>query len=205
MPMTFEELLVLHCAPTLAGIKPASLFAVREGRDEARRKACELDKECERQGFCFRAVDVSEKTTLFFVYGREALSSALSLPENALFLAERGYSPFAPVESSVARLCLRLEGSSRDPSAFPHEIGIFLGYPLEDVEGFIANGGRACRMRGYWKVYGDEKRARALFRIYTECRRRCFAKATEGCSIPELCSAYKNNIGGNCNESSCYF
>ena len=38
---------------------------------------------------------------------------------------------------------------------FPHEIGIFLGYPLADVAGFIRNKGRNCKCIGTWKVYGD--------------------------------------------------
>ena len=185
MQMSFEKLLVLHCAPALAGIKPASLFAVREKREEARQKAAALSRQCEGLGICFSAIDISESTTLLFVYNRELLAKVLSAGENVLFLAERGYAPFAPTESAVRLLCQRLKAGA---GGFPHEIGVFLGYPLEDVKGFIANEGRACKMRGYWKVYGDEKRARALFDMYAECNKKCFTKAAEGYSIPELCS-----------------
>ena len=52
---------------------------------------------------------------------------------------------------------------------FPHEIGVFLGYPLEDVTGFINNTGKNFRYSGIWKVYGDEKEAEKRFYKYKKC------------------------------------
>ena len=36
---------------------------------------------------------------------------------------------------------------------FPHEMGLLLGYPIEDVRGFIEHNGCGCLYSGYWKVY----------------------------------------------------
>lgn len=47
---------------------------------------------------------------------------------------------------------------------FPHEIGLFLGYPLEDVQGFIENRAEGYKCVGCWKVYGDEEYAKQEFR-----------------------------------------
>ena len=67
--------------------------------------------------------------------------------------------------------------------AFPHEIGLFLGYPPEDVEGFRLHRGRDYKLCGCWKVYSDVEGARQCFRRYDRCRaalcrrgpcRRCF-------------------------------
>ena len=52
-------------------------------------------------------------------------------------------------------------------SAFPHEIGLFLGYPLEDVKGFIQNKGQGYACCGLWKSYGDPRAAR---RYFDRCR-----------------------------------
>ena len=52
---------------------------------------------------------------------------------------------------------------------FPHEVGLFLSYPPEDVAGFIANNARRCKCAGLWKVYGDEKRARRMFHAFKAC------------------------------------
>lgn len=53
--------------------------------------------------------------------------------------------------------------------SFPHEIGLFLGYPPADVAGFIRHRGQKFSLSGYWKVYGEEAEARALFALYTHC------------------------------------
>ena len=61
-----------------------------------------------------------------------------------------------------------------DYGEFPHEVGLFLGYPPEDVEGFIENKARSCKLTGYRKVYSDEEKAKnfakysTFTRVYTE-------------------------------------
>lgn len=44
---------------------------------------------------------------------------------------------------------------------FPHEIGVFLGYPLGDVVGFIENRGKNFTCCGCWKSYGDRMQHRS--------------------------------------------
>ena len=55
---------------------------------------------------------------------------------------------------------------------FPHEIGLFLGYPIEDVVGFIRYAGKGCKLSGLWKVYGD---AEAASRLFDRLSRVCHA------------------------------
>ena len=190
--MSFEKLLIFHCAPAIAGIKPANLFAVQKDRGGARQKADELSRVFKKEGLGLRAVDVSQKTTLFFVYNRQLLAETLRSSAKSHFIEERGYDAAAPLEHCVNRLCERLKEGTCASCGFPHEVGVFLGYPLEDVEGFIANGGEGYKMCGYWKVYGDEAKARALFNMYTECRKAALLKAAAGYSFAELCSGYKS-------------
>ena len=59
----------------------------------------------------------------------------------------------------------------RKDSEFPHEIGLFLGYPAEDVKGFIENKAASSKCSGCWKVYGDEQTAMNLFEEYKEVYR----------------------------------
>ena len=64
---------------------------------------------------------------------------------------------------------------------FPHEIGVFLGYPLADVIGFIQNRGKSFTTCGYWKVYTDPTAAQAEFDRYKKCERiyaRCYYNGT---------------------------
>ena len=59
------------------------------------------------------------------------------------------------------RLCCSAE--------FPHEIGVFLGYPLSDVVGFIENSGRNFTCCGCWKAYGDPQAAQRHFAQLRKC------------------------------------
>ncbi len=52
---------------------------------------------------------------------------------------------------------------------FPHEIGVFLGYPLYDVVGFIENQGRNFTCCGCWKAYGDPDAAQQHFAQLNKC------------------------------------
>ena len=52
---------------------------------------------------------------------------------------------------------------------FPHEIGVFLGYPLGDVVGFIENRGKNFTCCGCWKSYGDPDAAQKHFDQLSKC------------------------------------
>ena len=58
----------------------------------------------------------------------------------------------------------------REKEVFPHEVGLFLGYPPEDVLGFMKSSREGVKCVGCWKVYGDEARARAAFWRFQRCR-----------------------------------
>ena len=61
------------------------------------------------------------------------------------------------------KLIERLRGNE-----FPHEIGLFLSYPPEDVKGFMADP-CACKCSGCWKVYGGREAAEKQFARYRKC------------------------------------
>ena len=67
--------------------------------------------------------------------------------------------------------------------SFPHEIGFFLGYPYEDVIGFIANEGENFLCSGCWKVYAKERDAQTCFCCYKNCTNMYQQLFDEGVSI----------------------
>ena len=69
---------------------------------------------------------------------------------------------------------------------FPHEIGIFLGYPLGDVIGFIDNAGKNSRCTGCWKVYCNECEAMRTFARFDKCRAVYQKMWAKGRSIVQL-------------------
>lgn len=191
--MALDKLIAFHCGPALTGIKPSNLLAVKVPNEEAAAKADILNKQCNKNGIFFNTMNISKKTTLFFVYNKPLLKKTLKNPGAVLFLLKEGYTPLKSIDEHIKRLGMRIKEASARNMGFPHEIGIFLGYPLEDVKGFITHKGKNCKMCGYWKVYGDEKKAGALFRRYTECREICFRKAAEGLALSEICEYCNKN------------
>ena len=71
-------------------------------------------------------------------------------------------------------------------SEFPHEIGLFLGYPADDVKGFIENKAACSKCAGCWKVYGDEQTAMSLFAKYRKCTEIYYRKWKSGVAVEQL-------------------
>ncbi|MBQ9329677.1 MAG: DUF3793 family protein [Oscillibacter sp.] len=168
MERTFEAVLVEQCAPTLAGVKPASLFRWQEdGRLPAGRLVYQWARVLAPFGLAVRIVKTCPQTgdCLIYLYRVRWLRRILAEADNRAFLEGRGYDLShgcsGLLEQLSHRLCLAEE--------FPHEIGVFLGYPLEDVVGFIENQGRNYTCCGCWKAYGDPEAARRCFACYRRC------------------------------------
>ena len=118
--------------------------------------------------------------------GMYEMSCVAVTEENLPALLEKdGYRTGEDLEAMLDRLGLRL----RTEGDFPHEIGLFLGYPPEDVAGFQRHRGRNCKLCGYWKVYSDVDRAKALFRRYDQCRERLCARLAAGQSLRQILQA----------------
>ena len=69
---------------------------------------------------------------------------------------------------------------------FPHEIGLFLGYPVEDVKGFIKNRGKNCLYSGYWKVYGKMAEKAKLFERFDYVRELMVLLVYHGAELSEI-------------------
>lgn len=120
--------------------------------------------------------------SLIYVYRPAQLDCDLRHNTADRLLRERGYCMTSP-EHCLRHLMQKLHASDE----FPHEIGLFLGYPPEDVDGFIVQGPRCCKCVGTWCVYGDEQSARKTFAKHQKCIDVYCAKHREGCSIEKLC------------------
>lgn len=162
-----DEFLVHNCAPTLAGIKTASLFTCpcpsrAEFLDRVRETNCWL----RTKGLRLLPLRFSDSKALIYLYRPGKLSDDLSDSLAERLLRSCGYAP-GSCGKTLSQLARRL----RDNGDFPHEIGLFLGYPPEDVQGFMENRACNCKLCGCWKVYGDPESARKRFAQYEKCSR----------------------------------
>ena len=173
--MCFEELLVIHASPTLANLKPASLISLNNA---------ELGGECleklGKQGLMFLPLNNSKGQSLLLVYRKGKLEQVLSSPQAEEILEHFGYP-----ESLDERLGFLRERFQS--TICPHEVGIFLGYPPEDVKGFIENKGKDALCSGLWKVYSDKENAERILQRWARCRRKYMERFLSGTDITRLC------------------
>ena len=177
-----EDLLIHYCSPTLAGIKTGNLFSCAcPSRKDLTRDLCRLNKKLVPKGIRVLPLRVCKGRALIYAYRPNALESDLTDHRARALLLKYGYVPENP-NGCVVHLIHRL----RSEGEFPHEIGLFLSYPPEDVLGFICN--RACNHKcvGCWKVYGDEQTARNIFEKYEMCSKIYSRQWQQGKSIEQL-------------------
>ena len=177
-----EELLVSHCAPTLAGLKTANLISCScPCPAQLAQEVTRLNKQLNSKGVCVQVLSNRGKRALIYVYRPKRLEKDLNHPDTLCFLKQCGYQNGCALD-----LVQQLQEKLCESQDFPHEIGLFLGYPFEDVQGFIQNRGCNCRLCGYWKVYANECEKKRLFEKYSHCRNVYCRKWTEGLSIQRL-------------------
>lgn len=160
-----ERCLAMHTAPTLMGVKCASLVSVRVSDETVRTYLSFSEQIAEKYGLKMRLLCCCRERQLIYVYHERLLDAWLNSSEVAGFLADYGYCEVMGADEKLDLLASRLACGS-----FPHEIGAFLGYPIGDIRGFINNGGKNCLLCGCWKVYGDIEEAQRKFNIYGRCR-----------------------------------
>jgi len=181
---TFEAVLVRQCAPTLAGMKPGSIFCFNHSPLEvSRQKVCQWNKQLAPFGLTVQILleRPSSSSVIVFVYRHNRLEQMLSDDAYQSFLAQAGYER-TNLDGLLEQLAYRL----RTQPEFPHEIGVFLGYPLQDVIGFIENHGRNFTCCGFWKSYGDPAEMQVCFACYRRCIQTYVAMFEQGIPIERL-------------------
>ena len=181
---TFEAVLVRQCAPTLAGMKPGSIFCFNHSPLEvSRQKVCQWNKQLEPFGLTVQILleRPGSSSVIVFVYRRDRLEQMLSDDAYQSFLAQAGYER-TNLDGLLEQLSYRL----RTQPEFPHEIGVFLGYPLRDVIGFIENHGRNFTCCGFWKSYGDPAEMQVCFACYRRCIQTYVAMFEQGIPLERL-------------------
>ena len=176
-----DDYLVRHCAPTLAGIKTGSIFTCPyESKDALLHMVRGLNKRLASKGLRILPLRLSEKKALIYIFRPKCLSRDLSDAVARDVLIQHGYDTVS-CEKCIVQLVKRL----RLQKEFPHEIGLFLGYPPGDVLGFMRDP-EACLYSGCWKVYENTASAQALFAQYKRCTQNNRDRLAEGFALDSL-------------------
>ncbi|WP_291583836.1 DUF3793 family protein [Clostridium sp. UBA6640] len=160
------NVIAYNIAPTIKGLKAATTVTL-----------CNHDKNmCNNwKGYkhellnrlkikAFELKETNNAVVVLF-YNEELLNNRLEDKRVTNFLVQFGYEPNMSITEKLEVLKKRY-----DISICPHEMGIFLGFPLNDVQTFIESPHKECLLCGYWKVYYDRDSALQTFKYFDEAK-----------------------------------
>lgn len=165
-----------QCAPVLKGIKASNMITMEAGTWRILRKVFKNSKI-----ICI-PLWLGEDKDVLLLYRYGHLTKLLKDESVIRFLRGCGCDR-TDTASVIIRLRLKYQEYMSGRLPFPHELGVILEYPVEDVESFIVNGGKNCLFTSYWKVYHNRERAEQIFRLYDEARRTAIEEVLKGCPL----------------------
>jgi len=185
--MDFSTILINCTAPTLCGIKPSCLFSLdADNYNKNYNLILKLKKDLNSLNKKLIIINKKPNLYLVFVYDSLLLFTYLNSYVNLLYLISKGYVINKNKEYLIAQLLSRLKNSKE----FPHEVGIFLGYPLKDVVNFEKDKGKTSLYSGLWQVYDNTEQAILLMQRYKTCTRLCLDQLNKGISIPNIIEGF---------------
>jgi hypothetical protein len=180
-----EALLRWAAGPVIAGVRPASLVWLPKtlAGNAWDREGC---GRCAALGITALALREGTGGVLALIYRQGLLARKLRAGAGRRYLRSLGYPQSGGLPGYVSFLKKRFAGPG-----FPHEVGIFLGYPLEDVMCFSAGRSSPYACRGYWKVYRRPEKAERTF-AYMDAARLFLMRELFSGSLPEDDNAFDN-------------
>ena len=176
-----DEMVIRCCAPTLAAIKTGSLFnCAFESREDMTQSLRCVNRCISHKGVCAIPLRFRDGKALIYLYRAAMLERDLNQP-----LAYEILRAYAYPKTGVMERIMFLISRLKDCDTFPHEIGLFLGFPPADVKGFIE--GKPCKCTGLWKVFeSDEAEAKQYFARCKNCTQAYLRRRQEGWDLSRL-------------------
>ena len=178
-----DKMLAFHSAPTLMGQKTANFFNYKkEIAGVMQELITEFLQKSQKKGIYIRTLCRCENCVGVLVYNRLMMEEYLSKRSHVSLLHWFGYGRELGMDEKLALLKNRFEN---DP-CFPHEIGLFLGYPPADVMGFVRYGAKKAKTCGCWQVYGCEEESRKRFECYKACKQYLCSQVEKGLTVAQV-------------------
>jgi hypothetical protein len=130
-----------------------------------------------------RTMKTEKDSALLLIYRSDLLERRLSGKTMQTFLLRHGYPQPLTLEKTLHHL------QESFSLGVPHEVGMFLGYPIKDVKGFMRYGAKFSHGRGLWRIYGPPARSLRLNSFYRSKRQEVIAKLAAGCLPSQLLQA----------------
>lgn len=180
-----ETKMALQCAPIITGIKISNLLIVSSCDEEAVRIILK------RTGIIHYSLLRQENKTTFLIFKITQLTTYLQDSNVQHVLKASGYADLS-LGGILRTFQCRYETYMNRGEGFPHEIGLLLGYPVEDVLGFIENKGKNYLYSGYWKVYENVASKKKIFENYENAKEEVILLLANGHDIRSIIHSYRD-------------
>lgn len=182
-----EMQLAVQCAPLIAGLKISNLLIIPQENEEAFEN---LMKDSDLSVYFLTRFNGK---IVYLLFRYEELEALLCEHRIKGFFSREGYRDLS-IHAILRKLKNRYEKHTISGGDFPHEMGLLLGYPIEDVEGFIENGGNNCLYTGYWKVYNKPEEKKQIFRSYEKATERIIRLMSNGMTVGDIINVRKEKL-----------
>lgn len=178
--------IALQCAPLLTGVKMSNLLTVDASKRE------EVMRLFHRTAIsCYVLCSCGQRAT-FLLYVKETMMEYLRKPDVDALMSRFGCGG-KKLGMVLRYVSLRYRAHMDGNGPFPHEIGLLLGYPPEDVAGFVKNEGENFLYRGYWKVYSNLPDRINTFKGYNRAREEVIHMVSRGIDISGILEIHELN------------
>lgn len=169
----FDQWLFLNGSSVLLSEKTGELLTI--DLDELAMSESEveegLDRLSNQWGFHYRLLMVNNSLLKFIVYRHERLQVVLDHAPYCVMVGKLNYGCPLSADGFIDEVKVRWE----EQGSIPHEIGIALGYPLDDVFGYMGLLPLPCKGVCGWRVYGCMKTSQRLSSAFNNARCRALA------------------------------
>ncbi|MBQ7863057.1 MAG: DUF3793 family protein [Lachnospiraceae bacterium] len=178
-----NEQIAVQCAPLLAGLKPSNLLIIPMGMEAVLRHSLRGTR------IAMYLLSEYDGKQVFLLYKVNELIVYLTEQNVQRLLLNLGYES-GELYSLLQRVSKKYTAHKQEKEAFPHELGLLLGYPAVDVKGFMEQAGKNFLYSGYWKVYGNVRETVLLFREFGRAKEYVVRLVKQGYSIAEIMAMY---------------
>lgn len=183
-----EKFLIYNASLVISGVKPSATVTIKKGNDNLYDKWVKYGrdflKNIDIQYINLRECD---NALIILIYNEEQLKNYIFKTENKKFLMQLGYTD----ENDINKYLYILEKRYKEFNC-PHELGVFLGFPLNDVKDFMECKKKKCLSCGYWLVYNNLKEAKETFNKFDKVKEYTVSYILNGDSSHNVALNIKN-------------
>jgi hypothetical protein len=176
---SLEMQMVMQCAPLITGLKISNLLNIR------REDFMSMHEIVKHSQFSRYLLLETEEKIVVLLFHRDSLERYLQKQQVREMLTQAGYADLS-LGCVLKEFSVRYREYMETKNDFPHEMGLLLGYPTEDVKGFITHQGNDCLCVGYWKVYANKEKKLKLFESFEKAKERLIQLLSYGVSMGDI-------------------